>query len=378
MATAGKITTTSFQTNPVSEGYTVDPYSPSELQSITLAQPGLDKDLVALETSLSDQALLDIQNNQELQNKISASGMSTAQYIESLERNLPPGLDLNKAAQSGVGISDIDKNLARLKAGIDKGKGTFSPSFVMSGLKWMKKAGDLVDSDAYKKLLDKAKDVGFDFQDEITESSLTIGLLEGVLDFAKDTPIWKYIEDTPLGEKFTNYVVTEALKLAAKAGSYKGVKEIIDNHTKEISTDLKRECLKLLFQNFRVGDEDVSEGYGIAATRIRSAFDAILPGWHDFFVKDNILKDHTNFLVANEGLLTILRFDDQWHNGVARAAAFQLDLQLRPESLTSLLAKAQPAHVIEAVRPLQDINGDDLEEDGKGFRDFGDSVLPAL
>lgn len=378
MATTGTITTTSFQTNPVAESYTVDPYDPKELAALTAPQTPLDRDLAALETTLTDTQLLQIQQDQELQNKIKASGMTTAQYIESLERKLPPGLDLNRAAQEGVGITDIDRDLTRLKRGIESGDGSYSPSFVMSGLKWMKKAGELVDNDAYKKLLDKANEYGFGFKDEITESGILVGLLEGVLKVSARTPLWQYIEGTPLGDMYTDFVVTKVIELAASHGSYTGVKEIIDNHPKEISTELRKKCLILIFQNFRVGDEDLTEGYGPAATRITQAFEAILPGWREIYVPQQYLKDHTNFLAANEGLLAILKFDGNYYNGIAHAAAFQLDLQLVPESLTALLAKAQPGHVIEALKPITDINGDDLEEDGKGFKDFSDSVLPAL
>lgn len=367
MTSLGKISSTSFQNDPTRESVLVNPYDPKELTVLNKSETVLDKSLSNLSTKLPPDQLLALQNDTALNATLKEKRITLAQYISNLENKLPSGLDLNTALKSGLGIKDLDIGLDRIKAGIKNRDESFAPSYVLSALKYMKSASKITNTDFYKKALDKANDYGLDFNDELTESSLTLGLIEGVLKNTKNSPLWQYIEGTTLGNKFGGFVVKEAIILAAKNGSYIGVQDIITNYTKEIDDNTRAKCLTLIFENFRIGDEDLSHGYGPASIRVVNAFNIIQPGWALINIKNNALIPHNNFIIGNPGLLSLLQYYANYESGIGVAALIQLDKSFKTETLEELVKRHQP---IKIVTPP-----DQTEVEGEGFSSFGNNVL---
>ena len=354
--------TSNFENDPTIETLTIDPYSPAELTAITAPAPLEAVTSDVLEESVPEAEIANLEADEELLAELEAENKTLPQLAAKLDSDLPPGLDLKQTTEAGLSLKDLNRDLERIKSRISKGDGEYKPDMTLKSLKFMKKANDIVDIDAYKKLVDKGDEFGFDFKDEVTESSFTLSVMDGVMEAASDTNIWSYIEDTPLGDKFTDWFVDESIELAAKKGSYTSVLAIIQNNTKLISDTTRRKCMKLLFKNYRLKDENLDgvpntsfdePGYRTAAKRVVDVFDAILPDWEELTDDIGDLKIWT---FGNTGLLTLLSHhtttnpataynpvtDGTDTRNINAAAIIQFDNRYRPLPVKEQLAEAQP------------------------------------
>jgi hypothetical protein len=349
MTSIGRLANNSFENNPAAELTRVDPYDPSEIQRISQAQPLTEREMSTLADKIPPDEIARMQNDPVLQAKLQASGLTLPQYAAAMENKLPRGLDLKTTMANGIGLKDIDRDMDRLKDRIKAREAGFAPSKVLSSLKFMKNAGKIVDLDFYKDGLDKAREYGINlpFGDEVTESGLTLGIIDGILEYSSKSDIWQYIEGTPLGDKFKNYIVTEGIEIAAKKGSYTSVRSVIQNYPGEVSMNLRYKCIGLIMENFRVGDENLDQGYRTAARRVVNDFNYIFPAWEKILINspnrgEYYLNSHNHFLGANEGMLTLLKYNDINYDGIDVASTIQIDKMYKREPMTTAVARSNP------------------------------------
>lgn len=349
MTATGRLAITSFENDPSAEMTRVDPYDPSEIQRLSQAQPLTEREMDDLSSKIPADEINRMQNDPVLQSKLQASGLTLAQYASAMENKLPRGLDLKTTMANGIGLKDLDRDMDRLKERIKAREEGFAPSKVLSSLKFMKNAGKIVDLDFFKKGLDKAREYGvkLPYGDEVTESGLTLGIIDGILEYSSKSDIWHYIEGTPLGDKFKNYIVTEGVELAAKKGSYTSVRSVIQNYPGEVSMNLRYKCIGLIMENFRVGDENLDQGYRTAARRVVNDFNYIFPAWEKLLVNspnrgEYYLNSHDTWLAGNEGILTLLKYNDINYDGIDVAAAIQIDKRYKREPMTTAVARSNP------------------------------------
>lgn len=383
MSTIGPITATSFSNNPTAESISIDAYAPEGLQALNTPQPTLDKSLINLTDKIPPDELIKLQNDKELNARLQASGMSLESYIDNMENNLPRGLTLNQAVASGVGLQDIDKNLDRIKEGMANGDKDYKPSFVLSALKFAKNFDTLLDTGKYKELLDKAKGYGLDFHDEITESSIALASIEGLLSIGEGSKVWDFIEGTPLEGMYKRFIVDKGIYLSAKAGSYTACKSIIEHYGIDISNTRRAECINLLFENFRAGDEDYTLGYPSVAKKVVDAFNVIYPNWYILKSGSNSHVNHLPFSFGNDGILTLLTYygantvapNTELYTGISAAALIQRDLHLKQESINNLVRQYQPNNLLDNPSVDIEVKGIDARDTPGGYADFGRGVI---
>lgn len=359
-ATIRRTKPTHFSNTPYKETPIIDPNKPEEVNEMNLAESVVAEPVPLSEVVPEDQIVV-LRTDVAYQQQLESEGVTLEQKSKQVNNDLPKGVTVKDASKRGLTVKDLDRDMARIKDRAKNGGQEWNSKFSLNSLSWMQKAGKLVDPNGYKGLLDKAKDYGLDFGDELTESSFSLALIEGALQATSQVDIFeKYIEGTPLEKLFKDFLIKEAIELAAKWGSYTSVKSICQNY--DVSKKTRKKCIELLFKGFRIRDEDLSDGMWKSARRVVSHFDIIYPDWDKYIngtVVDPNKKDHAPMLNGNKDLLTLLTYytvtDFSNHKGeipidqdgtdsrkINVACSMQLALKLKKEDLSTLLSKTVP------------------------------------
>lgn len=354
VASVGRTKITHFDNGPAENTKVTDPYAPEEINDLNESTPDVEEAIITDEISA-------IESDIEFQAQLEKEGVTSEQKVSQVNKELPKGVTTKDTAKRGITVKDLDRDMKRIKDRALNGGQEWNSNFSLKSLTWMQKAGKLVNPSGYKSLLDKSKDFGLDFGDELTEASFSLAIIEGALEASSKTDIFeKYINGTPLEKLFQDFIVKEAIELAAKWGSYTSVKSICQNYT--VSNKTRKKCIELLFKGFRIKDENLDEGLFKASRRVVSHFDIIYPNWEKYMVGNNVINgqnDHAPILNGNKDLLTLLTYysftDHSSNTGtipieqdgvdprkINIACSMQLAMKIKKESLNSLQKKALP------------------------------------
>ncbi len=343
-----------FDSNPFAQTPVVDPMKPVPVNEMNKPQP-IPVLEVAPEEDLSKLSEAERKEKEDYQKILEYDGYTESQKKDQMNSELPQGVTVDSAAKKGITLKDLDRDLLRVKDKLKSGDKGYKPNIVMSSLEFMKKASAVVDIKAYKKFVDDSKLLGFDFTDGVTESAVSIGVIEAILQKSSKSNVWDIIEGTIVEKIFKDWIVGEVLDLAAKYGSYTSVRAIIENYSDSVGDAKRKKCIGKLMAGFRIGDEKddiLDDGEIATAKRIVADFDHIYPGW-EIYLKSFTLKDQSDFTKANKDFLSLMSFhmnstnpstndDGVDSRKINIAAKIQLDKGFVIENYIDAFNKAQP------------------------------------
>ncbi len=368
---------------------TTDPLKAEPINALNKAEPAAsaeskqeagDVKLTTEEAATNKEAWQTIKSNSQkakekpYEYQWAVDGYTPEQKEKEVVKELPKGVTMDEVKSKGLTLKDLDRDLNRVKDKVTGQGLTLDKNLMFDSLNFMKKAGGVFDIDAIANSVKKAKVFGFDFEDGITDSSVFLGIIKGVLQESSKTNIWSYVEDTPLGDKFISWVIEEVLDIAAKAGSYVSVKAIIENYSGTITLEMRKKAVLNLFNNFKLKDEDIkvidltydpfsnTNGYTKAAKNVVEHFDYIYPEWSTKIMplyQEGAVHKHAAYIGGNEDILFLLvhhansgTYGSVEENGadnrhINKSAIMQLNNKYKYEKLEDALAKANPEIVVE-------------------------------
>ena len=330
------LNTTGFSIGPNDEAVSVDPNKPKELTEVNLSTSLSQTSTTNL--GLDEKQLKAIEEDPAVQKRLIETNQTTEQYLTSVSKELPPGTTISYFADE-VSPADMERDLSRIKRADPDKFAKAKPSFIKSAMVFTGKMTKLAKVLDIKNKIDFEIIDGLDIEDLTTEGGLALAAIEEALKLYSKANIWKYIPSTGI-DKLQDYIIKFAMELTGKYGSYEGAAAIIRKYPRSINSKLRRKTVTEILKNYRINDEDLGKGSFTVAKRVVDHLNYISPGWDTIERNNDIVKYHNPWIVANDGALNILRYD----NRTRSAAAIQMDNRYSVESYQLLANKYLPKY----------------------------------
>ena len=136
--------------------------------------------------------------------------------------------------------------------------------------------------------------------------NLTSDQIASIATNAGNSEAYTILANANIVGKFLEFSIKESAMIAAKAGKYKIVSNLITNYTGYISTSYKRLLVKITMANYKKSPDDVIMGNWLAGKVFYNSLNLICPVWMDINRDSNVVDNFSPWLTASADTLDIL------------------------------------------------------------------------
>ena len=328
-----------FGITPEDEGEVIDPAEPTALDAMN--SPSTATTRAGVSTKMDEAELEKIKEDPSVQQRLVETGKDLETYLGDVEKQLPTTEGLGYYTDE-LSVAQIERDIPRVVAAAEGTVDDIEPSLFKKALKYTGVITDIAKVPGVNLKTNFQLTDGTSLEDLTTEGGLAVALTEEALSLTTKSSVWKYFSGTSAEGQLQELFVKQGIDVASKQGSYDAVSELLRNHPGVIDEDRRYKAVINILKNFRLNDEDLSRGWFDVAEHVVDKLHAISPGWHLTLRDGQTVQDLEPFIKANEGALSLLRYDDR----TMASALIQYDMKLKVASINETASRYFPKYPI--------------------------------